>query len=401
MGLPVKTRTTLWIVAIACVLDTGALEVLRVWHPYPFNGFGSDFYVEALPAYRALAHGHVVGFVDAGPSYLGSMVLRAPFALVTQWIGGTSREVYFVSALPGLWAAPVLGGWLIARRGAIAPAHVFLLLIAVLPTTVACLNTGHPEDVLTASLAIAAVTLAADDRGTAAGVMAALAVCSKPWAASVLPVAFVICRDKRRFVGSAAVVSIMFWGPVLVVREINLGAGAAAGSVSSSVGTIFGSPQLLFWLGPGDWLSQHAHPLIVLTSCCIAGAWWVWRRSDEGVDRMAAGLWLLALVFLVRFAFDPWDNAYYPVPFLMALLALGDVRAAGLAVVASFVLFAVDSPNMTYATSASEGARTFAIVAVPLLVGLGTKVFWPPRGRIVSSYTATTPAAHATRESAR
>ena len=373
---PVRLRTTLWIVGAACLLDAGALEILRVWHPYPFNAFGSDFYVEALPAYRALAHGHVIGFIQTGPSYLGSMVLRAPFALPAVWLDGTPREIYFAAALPGLLTAPALAGWLAARGRSLAPGHILLMVLVVLPTTVACLNIGHPEDVLTASLAIAATVLAADDRGVGAGALAALAMASKPWAAAAVPVAFVVCHDRRRFVISAAAVSLAFWGPLLIIRDITLGAGAATGSLSSPTGTIFGSPQLLYWLGPGDWLSQHAHPLILAASCGVAGIWWIRDRAEDQSDRVAAGLWLLALVFFIRSAFDPWDNAYYPLPFVMAILALGTWRATALAVVASVVLFIVDTPNMAFASSAGEGARMYAVVAIPILLALATKVYW-------------------------
>jgi hypothetical protein len=337
-----------------------------------------------LPAYRALAHGHVIEFISGGPAYLGSMLLRAPSALIALWLGGTAREVYFAAALPGLLAAPVLGGWLMARGSRFAPGHILLLVILVFPTTVVCVNTGHPEDVLTAALAIAATVQAANGRGTSAGALVALAVASKPWAACAVPVAFVVCDDKRRFLMAAAAVSVAFWGPIIIIREATLGAGAGPGTVAASTGTIFGSPQLLYWLGPGDWLSQHAHALIVLASCCVAGLWWVLRRGDDDSGRLASALWLLALVFFIRSAFDPWNSAYYPLPFLMTILALGSWRAAGLAVVASVVLFVADSPNMTFALSAGEGARTFAIVAIPVLFGLTATVFWPPHRRVIA-----------------
>ena len=42
----------------------------------------NDFYREAWPAYQALRHGHLGGFVREGPPYVGSLVLRAPLAMI-------------------------------------------------------------------------------------------------------------------------------------------------------------------------------------------------------------------------------------------------------------------------------------------------------------------------------
>src|SRR5437588_9389682 len=117
----------------------------------------NDFYREAWPAYAALAHGHVLGFLQLGPTYGGSLVLRAPFAMVPSTWGGSPRAVYFASALPCMVAAAVFCAWLAAqprRDGGAGWATRLGPLVYCLfnPLVLIALLGGHPEDILGASL---------------------------------------------------------------------------------------------------------------------------------------------------------------------------------------------------------------------------------------------------------
>jgi hypothetical protein len=121
-------------------------------------------------------------------------------------------------------------------------------------------------------------------------------------------------------------------------------AGRFVGSVGAAAHTenvIFSPWQVWWFLGPHlhrilpatpwatrlepHWLSVVAHPLIVavalpLTLLCV----WLRRR---GITRpKEEALLLLVLLFLLRCALDPWDNWYYPLPFLLALLTWEVVR---------------------------------------------------------------------------
>src|SRR5437868_14184660 len=71
-------RTAKWPVhAIVATLAVAAgVAVLAYIADAPLRSAKiNDFYSEAWPAYIALAHGHVVGFLTLGPVYVGSLGL--------------------------------------------------------------------------------------------------------------------------------------------------------------------------------------------------------------------------------------------------------------------------------------------------------------------------------------
>src|SRR5664280_2279114 len=112
----------------------------------------NDYDNEARAAFDALVHGHVEQFLRLAPAYGGSLVERAPFALIPGLWGGGELAVYRMVALPCQLASALLGVWLVARmRGEGRPAlH-------------RALEVGHPEELLGACLCVAAVLLASED----------------------------------------------------------------------------------------------------------------------------------------------------------------------------------------------------------------------------------------------
>src|SRR5450759_5504604 len=78
----------------------------------------NDYDVEVRPAFDALVHGHLLTFLQLAPAYGGSLVERAPFALLPGLWGGGELAVYRMVALPCLLAAAALGVWLVARMRA-------------------------------------------------------------------------------------------------------------------------------------------------------------------------------------------------------------------------------------------------------------------------------------------
>ena len=103
-------------------------------------------------------------FLRLAPAYGGSLVERAPFALLPGLWGGGALAVYRMVALPCLLAAAVLGVWLCARmraQGHSTLARAVALGVCVAnPITLRALELGHPEELLGACLCVAAVLLA-------------------------------------------------------------------------------------------------------------------------------------------------------------------------------------------------------------------------------------------------
>ena len=148
----------------------------------------TDWDTEARPAVDALLAGHVAQFLHLAPAYGGSLILRAPFAMLTKLWRGGELAIYRASAAPCLLATGALGLWLSARmraRGLSRWARAIALLLCVAnPLTLPALQLGHPEELLGAVLCVAAVLCAMHDRPT--------------WAAILLG-----ARDREQGVGGA------------------------------------------------------------------------------------------------------------------------------------------------------------------------------------------------------
>jgi hypothetical protein len=154
---------------------------------------------------------------------------------------------------------------------------------------------------------------------------------------------------------------------------------AANGSV---IGALFNPPQLLWWFGRNSWIVHESRPLIVAISAALAVLW----RARLALRRPTASglhgaLLLLTLVLLLRAALDPWNNLYYHVPFLFALIAL-EVRAGrtpGVMAVYTFaLLFLV--PIALIQMSYDLRAGVYAALVLPMIVGLAIKLYAPESG---------------------
>ena len=169
-----------------------------------------DYPADAGPAIDALAHGRIADFLGANP-VMGpfSILLRAPFALLG---GGNELEVYRWGSFPCLLAAGLLGLYLAAlarRRGAGFLAQAAIAAICLVnPLTFVALDNGHPEEILTAALAVGAVAVAAEGHSRRAALLLGLAIASKQWAViAVLPVLMALPSARfRAGLGAAAIV---------------------------------------------------------------------------------------------------------------------------------------------------------------------------------------------------
>jgi Glycosyltransferase family 87 len=295
----------------------------------------TDYEVEAEPALRALREGDVGGFLTLAPVYGGSLVLRAPFALLPNVWGGGDLALFRSVAIPCLLAAAVLGVFLWRRGRALgrssATCWIALLLVAGNPVMLRGLEIGHPEELLGGVLCVAAALAAGDRRPLLAGVLLGLAMANKPWAVFAAVPLLAILPDRRpRMLAAAGATGLIVMLPLLLGGSAVQTTTAAAQDVS----VIFQPQQLWWFLGehgetvtgvygsypdhrniPG-WLVGHARQLVVLV---VLGASLLLlpRVRRRG---WPDGLLLLAFALQLRCLLDTWNVSYYAVPFVIALV---------------------------------------------------------------------------------
>jgi hypothetical protein len=372
-------------VLVALLGAAGTLLIL-----YYATNFGAgkrnlnDFYREVWPAYQALASGHLVGFIRVGPPYVGSAVLRAPFALIPMIWGGSSRQVFFAAALPCVIAAAMFATWLGRQRIRAdgTPRRIGPMMFCLLsPVILLAVFGGHPEEILGGVLCVIGVYLAASGRVEWAGVLIGLAVINKAWALVAVPVALVAMPDRR--LRGAAIIAFtagIAWIPIAVLRLSGTASNTGGMALGTGIGTIFNPPQLLWWFGRHSWLVSHSHELIVLVSAPCALLWlWQTGRNGPPADRVADALLLLALVLLLRAALDPLDNSYYHAPFVLALLAyeVRRDRTPWLALLYSLALVIVVPIKGPAHVSDAFQAGLYAALVLPLLFWMSWQLFLP------------------------
>src|SRR5271155_5869483 len=319
----------------------------------------TDSAPEARPAFEALVHGHPLEFLRLAPAYGGSLVERAPFALLPGLWGGGQLAVYRMVALPCLFAAAVLGIWLCAqmrsRPDSSTLARAVALGVCVAnPLTLRALELGHPEELLGGALCVAAVLLAARERPLWAGLALGLAIANKEWALlAVGPVLLALPSRRALCMLSAGAVAALVLAPLALVGSS--GFVASTRGAASPPSAIFQPWQVFWFLGhhgpvvrglfdgvkPGyrtapSWVGAASHPLILAVSVPLTAL--AWGRGRRG---QSDALLLLALLLLLRCVLDTWDTVYYPIPFVLAMLAwesLGEQRRPAMLALSSTVL---------------------------------------------------------------
>lgn len=351
----------------------------------------NDFYTEAGPSYLALMHGHLGRFLQLVPIYGGSLELRAPFAMIPALWGGGLRTVYFASALPCMLADVLFCIWLAAQPRMQAAGWSTRLAAAACccilnPIVLVVLLGGHPEEILGAVLCVSAVMLASKGRAGWAGLIVGLAVANKSWALVAVPVVVAaLPAQRRRALLVAGVVAAVVLLPIAAVRDHGISAAANGADVG---GVLFNPPQLLWWFGHHSWLVHQARPGIVLASLLLTLLWWAVRRNRITQPRSGApdALLLLALLLLLRAAFDPLNNLWYHLPFLFALLAW-EVRAGRpplfttLASVALLIIVPVRGVPMSY----DLRAALYAALVLPPMFALAARLYLSPSGHVLGA----------------
>jgi hypothetical protein len=388
-----------------CALAAGASCAAMAW--LGLYGFAwNDYDNEVRPAYEALVHGHVLDFLRLAPAYGGSLIERAPFALVPGLWGGGALAVYRMVALPCLLATAILGVWLVSRmrgqgRSPLARAVALGVCVAN-PITLLALEVGHPEELLGGCLCVAAVLLAARhsvgrDHSLLAGALLGLAIANKEWALLAAgPVLLAAPPGHRaRCLASACATAAAALGPLVLVSSggfvasAKIAAAPAANPIfqpwqvwwffghhGALVHGLFGTAKPGYRIGPA-WTGVISHPLVVAVGAAIAAAVWL-RGGRRAALRQQDALLTLALVLLLRCLLDTWDTSYYPLPFLLALLAwevgTPSHKLPLLALTAS-VLMWISFQWLALHVSADAQAALFLVWTLPLAAWLGRRLF--------------------------
>lgn len=355
-----------------------------------------DYQHELLPAVHAMLGGDPSGFAAATPLYGASFWPRLPFALIADALGGSDLAVYRAGVFAVLLLLAALL-WVLARdmqRAARPATETVALLVTLLaaPVVLRALRDGHPEDVLAGSLAVGAVLLALRARPALAGAALGLAVASKPWAVLAAGPVLLAAPDRRMLLCAMAAGTALLAAAPLVLLASGRTAGHA--TVLTQSNWIFHPQQLLWPLGERhanggviapDGLVRLIRPLIVGLGASLSLAWALRRRST-GAPACDA-LLLLALLLLVRCAIDPWNNAYYVVPAVLALGAWEALTRRGLPVLAISVtaLTWLSFVRLPMYLGHDALALAYAAWLVPLLLVLGAALYAPG---LTSSATA-------------
>jgi len=391
--------------AVAFALLAGAL---LAWSSLRTASF-TDFETEAEPAVDALRHGDIARFLALAPAYGGSLLLRAPFVLAGNVFGGGSLAAFRLLALPALLAATALGLWLwrtLQAEGRPRAAWTALVICSASPLAARGLETGHAEEQLGAVLVAAAALAALRGRAGWCGLLLGLAVVDKPWAVlAVVPVALVLPARRPRaalVAGATAAAGLL---PFVLGGSVGVETAKATAQTSGAIfqpwqawwflgerdGVVHGlfGEKVGYRVGPG-WVATIAHPLVVVVPLLVAAALlsarWHARRPLDPAD----GLALLALTLLLRCLLDPWNTAYYELPFVAALLVWELHVRSGPPVLTAAALAAASLTlvQLTSVLGPDGQAVAFLAWSVPAAAALGIRVLAPERGARLAAATA-------------
>lgn len=363
----------------------------------------NDYELEAQPAFEALIHGHFHAFLALAPAYGGSLVERAPFAiLASAWHAGP-LGVYRMVALPCLLATVLLALWLNARMRAAGRAAlargVTVAIVVANPVALLALEVGHPEELLGAVLCAAAIVLACEPRVPArrallAGALLGLAIANKEWAVLALGPILLALPPRRRvpFLVAAFAVAGLVELPLLLA-----GAGSAVGSVGGAVvpsASIFQPWQVWWFLGshagavhgtlgalkPGyrtapAWTGTVSHPAVLAAGLAVTLG--LCRGCLHSRLPAQRAMLALALTLLLRCMLDIWDTSYYLLPMLLAMLVWETRRSEHPPVLTLALSALIWIAALKLPAVADVQAGAFIAWTVPLAAWLAWRLFAP------------------------
>src|SRR3954469_8041710 len=331
------------------LLPIGLVAVASLWISQLADVTG-DYGVDAAPAINALAAGRIGDFFSAQP-LMGpfSILVRAPFVAIA---GGSQLADYQAGAFPCVLAAGLLGLYLAGiarRRGAGDLAQAAIVAICLFnPMTFNALKLGHPEEILTATLAVGAVAVASEGHRGRAALLLGLALATKQWAViAILPVLMALPSRPLRVGAGAVAIAIALTLPDFIpapseFAEMQGNAAntkrivdpwtvwyAATPETTQQI-DVDGQPVAVKRRLLPEALGRISHPLIVATAFLLPLALALRRRRFHlsGPDAMA----VLALLALLRCGLGPVDNLYYHAPLLLAVVGWDAMTVRGLPV---------------------------------------------------------------------
>jgi hypothetical protein len=356
-------------------------------------GFGvqttGDYATDFAPAMNALLGGHVGQFFSRAPQdgAGGSVLLRAPAALVGKVLFGSQLAIFRFGAVACLLAVGGLGLWLareMRRDGRPPIARIGVILIAVLaPAVLNGIFFGHPEELLGAALCVCAVLLAGGGRPRLAGIVLGLAIINKPWAVLAAGPAFAAAPRGRFALCMIAGAAVGAWlgasyvvsgGPGNMFSVASLSPVAHPPDVWWPLARLARSPSgEPFYFAPRV-IADHARQLAVMVSIPLSLV--LWRRRGTPDQCLA----LLALLFLLRCLLDPSNHVYYQLPFVIALMtweARASRTAPSLSLLAAGLMWLVFHTVSGVASLDVQFAAYLAI-ALPFVAILGSAVAGRP-----------------------
>jgi len=330
-------------------LPVGLVALASAWICQMANGVG-DYSVGAAPAVDALAAGRIGDFLSTQP-LMGpfSILVRAPFVAIA---GGGQLADYRVGAFPCVFAVGLLGLYLasIAARRGMGRLGQFAIVALCLfnPITFNALWNGHPEEILTAALAVGAVVVASQGHRGRAALLLGLALATKQTAViAILPVLMAL-PDRQLRVGAGAIAiafALVVPGFLAAPSEFTEMQGnaatphrivspwsvwyAAIPETTQEV-DVGGQPVAVRWRRIPEALGRASHPLIIALAFLLPVLLALRRRRFHlsGPDALA----LFALLCLLRAGLDHVSNLYYHEPLLLALIAWDAMSARALPV---------------------------------------------------------------------
>jgi hypothetical protein len=366
--------------AARLILGGAAVVLASIW--VAWLGFRvqvmGDYGVWFAPSMNALLSGHVHAFFALLPTdgAGGSVLLRAPFALLGKELVGGQHAIFRFGALACVLATvavalPLVRTMREACRPPLARAAVVALFLLT-PAVLDAIFYGHPEESLGAALCIGSVLLAASGRSELAGGLLGLAIINKPWGVlAVLPALLAAPGGRIRLLAIGGVIAGGWTAATYVGSPSNF-----RHSLLTASSAVVAHPQDLWWplarlhvaAGTTPWYSPpalvgaHARTLAVLVAVPLAVP--IARRRERTVDDALA---LLALLFLLRCVLDPSNHVYYQVPFVLALAAWeARVRGAPLLSLASLGGFYVIFHTVSGTGSLTAQFLAYMALVIPL-----------------------------------
>jgi hypothetical protein len=360
-----------------------------VWVALSASGSG-DYSVDSAvsgdnagPALQALAHGDLGGFARHQPLMgLTSLLVRLPISAVGNALGAGEPTVYRLGALACFLPCALFAAWLILERcstaaGLLSAALAAYVLLAA-PTTASAVNAGHPEELLAAALATAAVLAAIRQQPGWAGVLLGISIATKEWTViAALPVLTALsARRVRAAVISAASALVLLAPPVLADPAAfarasrSLGATHLVNALSAwwplsfrPAGLPAGAP--LAGILPLQLTKSSALAIVLALALGLSALGWARARDrGPGGDSMA----LLALLGLVRCLGDPGPVEYYYLALLVPLAVWETMLRQRLPLATAAALAAV---SLTFESATRLGANELNLITLGWGLALG------------------------------